>query len=247
MDVTGYFVLAGLGGQSYVPLLPPARFLDTRLLNDPLLAGTERIYETAGFGGLPSNATALALSASIVAPQNFGHLKLYPADRGLPATSFLNYRPADVITNGGIVAVSAPTGRLGAWSSQTLHLILDVHGAFVPASATRYFPIAPCRVLDTRATGQRFSGSLSFTVGSTCGIPADAAAVAANFAVVNPAGVGHVTLSPAGYAPVVSQLLYQAGWTISSGALVSLGAGGSVTASAPVATDLVFDVTGYFR
>jgi hypothetical protein len=71
--------------------------------------------------------------------------------------------------------------------------------------------------------------------------------VAANFAVVNPAGVGHVTLSPAGYAPVVSQLLYQAGWTISSGALVSLGAGGSVTASAPVATDLVFDVTGYFR
>jgi Divergent InlB B-repeat domain len=250
MDVSGYFVPDSLGGQFYRPLIPPARLVDTRSEDDPLPAETKRIYETAGFGRLPADATALALSASIVTPQDRGHLKLYPADGGFPNTSFLNYRSADLIGNGGIVAVSGATGRLAAWSSQTLHLILDVHGAFVlrPARpARRYFPITPCRVLDTRATGQRFSGSLSFPVGGTCGIPADAVAVAANFAVVDPSASGHLRLSPAGYAPVISQLLYQAGWTVSSGALVSLGAGGHVTAIVPSTTDLVFDVTGYFR
>jgi hypothetical protein len=187
------------------------------------------------------------VSASIVGPQGYGHLKLYPADRGLPNTSFLNYRPADLIANGGIVGVSGATGGVAAWTTETLHLMIDVHGASVSAPDRSYFPITPCTVMDTRATGQRFSGSLSFNVGGTCGIPSDAAAVAANVAVVNPSAVGHLRLAPAGSTPVIAQLLYQAGWTISSGALVSLGAGGRVTATSTAATDLVFDVTGYFR
>jgi hypothetical protein len=249
VDVSGFFVPADLGGQSYVPLVPPARFLDTRTTNDPLPAATERVYQTAGFGGLPATATALALSATVVVPQSYGYLNLYAADRGFPLTSFLNYLAGDVIANGGIVAVSGTTGRLAAWSVQGVHLTLDVHGAFVPETARRYYPIEPCRVLDTRVTGQRFSGSLTFAVGGTCGIPADAAAVAADFAVVNPSLFGYLALSPAGYTAYVSQLLYRPGWTISSGALVSLGTGGGVTVQSGGGgtTDFVFDVTGYFR
>jgi hypothetical protein len=48
LDVSGYFASDGVGGQSYRPLVPPARLVDTRLQNDPLPAATERIFRLPG-------------------------------------------------------------------------------------------------------------------------------------------------------------------------------------------------------
>jgi hypothetical protein len=44
------------------------------------------------------------------------------------------------------------------------------------ARPCRFFTVAPCRSLDTRATGQTFTSNTPavFTVGSTCGVPANA-------------------------------------------------------------------------
>src|SRR5207245_4473829 len=105
-------------------------------------------------------------------------------------------------------------GSITIYVSNTTNVILDINGYFAPASTPNslaFYPLAPCRVADTRGNGfSGFSGafgppflaggaSRSFPIlSSSCGIPSTAQAYSLNFTVVPFARLSYLTAWPAG-------------------------------------------------
>ncbi len=144
------------------------------------------------------------------------------------------------------------------------------------AGPYQYFPITPCRVADSRA-GSGFAapnGPPNLSAGpyrnvqvkGRCGIPADAAAVSVNAAILNPTAVGFFSMWPAGGPfPTVSTINFVAGEPgLANGAIVPLAVTSTVGLSdlglpgdlsivygndgSPGHTcHYVLDVTGYFK
>lgn len=136
------------------------------------------------------------------------------------------------------------------------------------AGPFQFYSVTPCRVADTRGNGfTGLSGPPSLTAGAQrnfpiaglCGLPAGAgapAAVALNVTVVNPAKEGFIKIWPFGLPiPAVSTVNFAAGEpAIANGAIVPLGADATTqislvygAATAGGNTDLILDVTGYFK
>lgn len=130
----------------------------------------------------------------------------------------------------------------------------------VPASqGTSFYPLVPCRVLDTRDAG-RASGlgppalapgqARAFVADGVCGIPAEAAAVAVNVTAVEPAAAGFVTLYPGrGTAPVASVVHFSPGRIRASSSILPLAPGAVFSAlnASSGSLHLVVDVVGVFR
>ncbi|HUF98192.1 MAG TPA: SGNH/GDSL hydrolase family protein [Ilumatobacter sp.] len=117
----------------------------------------------------------------------------------------------------------------------------------VPESATRFVPVQPCRVVDTRGSDP-LAGDSSFDVeiSGRCGVSADASAVAATIAVIDPVAAGFATMSPAGGPrPATSTVNFGAGQVVANSQLVAVG-DGAVSVYSLVTTDLIVDVTGFF-
>ena len=118
-----------------------------------------------------------------------------------------------------------------------------------------YYPIAPCRIADTRNPSGPSGGptldaqaTRTFDVrASACGIPAAAESYALNVTVVPSGPLGYVTVYPAGQErPVVSLLNSLDGRIKANGTLVSAGTGGGVSVFATNRTDVILDINGYF-
>ena len=126
------------------------------------------------------------------------------------------------------------------------------------STALGFFPMTPCRMVDTRAsqgnTGALGPPSLAAWSGrnfpllsSACGVPATAAAYSLNFTIVPPGALDFLSAWPSGSAfPGVSTLNSPAGKTLANAAIVPAGSGGGVTVVAGEATDVIIDNNGYF-
>jgi phospholipase C len=126
------------------------------------------------------------------------------------------------------------------------------------AGPANFYTLEPCRVADTREAAGPYGGPplagaglRDFSLAGRCGVPADAAAVAANVAVVAPSGPGALRLYPAGIpSPGTSTLSFQAGEVRANNAVLSLlgSPAGSVTVESDLSgqVDFVLDVNGYF-
>lgn len=116
--------------------LTPCRLVDTRGADAPALtSGIERTWTLAGLCGIPANATAVALNATVTAPTGGGHLTLYPGGAALPSTSTLNFSVGQTRANNAVLSLAADgSGALSARAvvpvAGTVHLILDVSGYF---------------------------------------------------------------------------------------------------------------------
>ena len=155
---------------------------------------------------------------------------------------------------------SEPGGTLSATyvaPSGTTDLVFDVTGYFVPdLSGATFVALTPARLLDTRI-GNGLSGPFSdsvprtFQVTGLGGVPNNAVAVTGSLTAMNQTVAGHVFLGPNPEAnPTSSTLNFPAGDNRANGVTVALGSGGKLSATyvGPAGTtDLVFDVTGYFR
>ena len=118
--------------------------------------------------------------------------------------------------------------------------------------------LTPCRVADTRNPAGPYGGpalsagaNRTFVIGGQCGIPSNAGAVAFNFTVTQPTGLGDVRIFPAGGTlPLVSTLNWSPGQTRANNAVISLGASGDITVHVDQASGTVhfiIDVNGYFQ
>jgi hypothetical protein len=130
-------------------------------------------------------------------------------------------------------------------------------GANPPASpaASRFVPVAPCRIADTRNATGTFGGPVlgggatrTFPiVQSACGIPSTATAYSLNFTVVPSGALGYLTAWPSGQIqPLVSTLNSPEGKIVANAAIVPAGSSGGIDAYATNATHLVIDINGYF-
>jgi hypothetical protein len=122
-------------------------------------------------------------------------------------------------------------------------------------SATRFVPVTPCRIADTRNPDGPFGGpaiaggaTRDFEIpSSACGIPATAAGYSMNVAVV-PAGLlGYLTVWPSGESqPLAATLNSIDGRIKSNAAILPAGPNGAVRVFATDTTDVILDINGYF-
>jgi hypothetical protein len=260
-DVTGYFT-GDQSGASYHPVAP-VRLLDSRSnngLSGRLVANTPATFQIGGRGGVPEGATAVTGNLTVVDPSFAWAVYLGPDPVPSPGTSTLNFARGEVKANGVTVALGSGGSLSATYMStpgNTTDLVFDVTGYYTADdSGAVYIPVAPARLLDSRAdvglTRKLVANTpATFQIGGRGGIPTSATAVTGNLTVVNPSFAWAVYLGPSPVAyPTTSALNFVAGDVKANGVTVALGSGGTLSAtymSLPGnTTDLVFDVTGYY-
>ncbi len=261
-------------GLYFVPVTP-CRVVDTRLgagpFGAPFLSGsTSRDFairsSSACPGLIPANADvqAYSLNVTVVPHGKLRWLTAYPANSTQPRVSTLNSYDGRTKANAAIIPASlADTNRaISVYASDDTDLILDLNGYYVPAQANRtalaYFPVSPCRVVDTRDPS--FSANLgppalpaglsrNFPLLSgTCGLPAEAQAYSLNVtAIPATASISYLTAWPTGQAqPVVSTLNATTGTVTANAAIVRSGTSGNISVYSTGPANLVIDVSGYY-
>ncbi len=124
-----------------------------------------------------------------------------------------------------------------------------------PAAKLAFYPVTPCRVLDTRSANGTFGGPI--LPGSTtrnvaipqspCGIPGTAQAYSLNVTAVPPGPLSYLSIWPSGQPqPVVSTLNSDDGQVVANAALVPAGTNGGISVYASETTHVIIDVNGYF-
>ena len=119
----------------------------------------------------------------------------------------------------------------------------------------RFYPLAPCRVLDTREDGPAMTDGVPRAVAfhGACNVPAAARALAANVTVTQPTLPGHVSVFPADAASTGTSVVhFVAGTTRASNVIIKLADDGTgrarLEATVPVGgtVHVIVDVSGYF-
>ena len=254
LDVNGVFVPVGSNsaGQAFYPVTP-CRITDTR--SSPGAGGTlqpqvARAFNIAGSCGIPTSATAYALNVTVVPSSILGFLTLWPNNGSVrPTVSTLNALTGTVTANLAIVPAGT-SGGINAFATNAIEAIIDVTGYFGPPgqpNALNFYPLTPCRVLDSRTPNAVLQPVSTRDVTVPCGAPATAKAYSMNSTVV-PAGLfGFLTLFPTGDTrPVVSTLNAVDGSITSNAAIIPAGLNGAISAYVTDRTHLILDINGYF-
>ncbi len=129
-----------------------------------------------------------------------------------------------------------------------------------PETATQFYTVVPCRIVDTRGPAGPFGApalaanqTRTFALSGSCGIPADAVALSLNITALSASTAGEFVLAPSGIStPGTSAASFRAAQTRANNTLIpvnGLPVGSlSVTAKMPSGSvDLIIDVNGYFR
>ncbi len=248
-------------GVQFVPVAP-CRILDTRGASGPFggprISGlsTRTIPMLSSPCGIPSTAVAYSLNATVVPRAGtLGYLTLWPTGQAQPGSSTLNSPDGSILANAAIIPAGSG-GSINAYALQDTDLVLDINGYFVPpgAGTLQFYPLAPCRVLDTRGPTGTFGGpaltagiARSFPIrSSACGVPATAQAYSFNVTAVPHGRLGFLTLWPTGQLQPNASTLNSDGTILANAAIAAAGADGAVNFYAMNTTDLVLDINGYF-
>ena len=230
----------------------PCRLVDTRT-NVGFIRLTPHIIRvrTAGRCAIGADPAALALSVVMVGAGSSGFLSLFPTGAARPNASMLNFSKGQVRSNATIVRVGA-NGSFDVYQATSGDIVIDTTGWFESAevaSAGRFVPMAPARLLDTRTdgTGQPVAPGGSVTIPLPGGVAADAGALSLNITVTESTGPGFVSTYPAGTArPDASVLnLDAAGQTRASGGIHTVDRDG-LTIHLSGGGHVVVDATGWF-
>ena len=244
-------------GQVFVPVTP-CRIADTRFgsgeFGSPMLAaGATRDFLMPKSGcGIPPTAQAYVLNITVVPPGIIGYLSIWPTGAAQPQVSTLN---SDGRVKAAAAIVAAGTsGGVSVYSSHDTQVVLDISGYFLPSSNSAgllFYPLTPCRILDTRNTGEgpSFSAAETRAVSVTknsCNVPADAEAYSLNFTAVPTGVLGYLSTSPAGQPQPTVSTLNSPGDVVANAAIVPAGDRGAISVFASHPTDVIVDVNGYF-
>ncbi len=247
--------------------ITPCRVVDTRNPNGAfggpaIPANSSRAFplsEGDNPCGIPATAAAYSLNVTVIPQGRLGYLTIWPTGEGQPASSTLNSPDGRTKANAVIIPAGAPSGSVSVFVTNTTNVVLDINGYFIPAngSTLEFYPVAPCRVADTRGPNGSLGGpslvggqERDFPVlSSSCGLPSTAAAYSLNFTVVprNNGVVHYLTVWPQGLTrPTVSTLNDPTGTNVANAAIVPAGTSGGVATYVTDDTDLLIDVNGYF-
>ena len=266
LDIDGYFAPVSSSTLAFYPLSPPCRVVDTRRSDFPpglgtphLSGGVQRDFLVlASPCEIPSTAQGYSLNFSAVpyppgSGNPLGYLEVWPKDqKPQHPVSTLNNLTGTIVANAALVPAGTG-GAITVYPSNDTDLVIDANGFFAPAgpSGLSLYPMAPCRVIDTRKVGGGlpFSGTLSppvDVVDSPCGPPSTAQAYVFNATVVPTGGLGYLTLWPDPFTrPTVATLNAIDGWITNNMAIVQ-NVDGKTDAYASGITQLILDISSYF-
>jgi hypothetical protein len=137
VDITGYFGPSGSNGALRFYTLDPCRIFDTRLADGPLggpqpQADSTRSYPVlASSCGVPSQAQAYSVNATVVPAPILGFLTLFPTGVARPLASTLNAVDGSITSNAAILSAGT-TGQISAYVTERTHLLVDINGYFAP-------------------------------------------------------------------------------------------------------------------
>jgi uncharacterized repeat protein (TIGR03803 family) len=249
----------------FVPLTP-CRVVDTRNPSGPLggpaiIGGTARSFPLpTGDCSIPDTAKVYSLNVTVVPHGRLGYLTIWPTGQGQPQVSTMN---SDGRTKANAAIVPAGTGgAVSVYVSDTTDVLLDINGYFTsttPAVTYEFYPLPPCRLVDTRNPNGHLGGPyLQGAVErdfplleSPClnGLP-QVQAYSLNFTVLpNPSGqhLGYLTVWPAGgEQPAVSTLNNLTATNVANAAIVPAPPDGRIAVYPSQSTDLLVDINGYF-
>ncbi len=120
-----------------------------------------------------------------------------------------------------------------------------------PGSGLQFSTVTPCRLVDTRQTGDPIQGGTSqnFIIPQLggCNIPSAASAYSLNVTVVPHGSLGYITVWPAGLAqPLISTMNSRDGRTKAEAVIVQAGTNDAISIYASNTTDVILDINGYF-
>lgn len=209
VDVTGAFVDPGApasaGGRFVVT--DPVRVMDTRQTG---LRGTSELAQQLP-AGVPSDATALAVTVTAVDAASPGFLTAFPAGIPRPNASVVNTDRFDV-TRAAAMFLPVSSDGFVVYRSMTTDVIVDVWGWFtgdssVPSTDGLFVPQSPSRAWDSRASLDPIhpGGNVERSI-----VPAGAAAIIVNVTALEATSAGFVSIFAAGTSlPNVSSLNYR--------------------------------------
>jgi len=242
----------------------PCRLLDTRT-GSPLQGGTATSFNLvtlAQNNGCADLSTAALYSLNVtLVPVNGGpvsYLTIWPAGQNQPTVSTMNSLDGRVKANAAIIPAGVD-GAVNLFATNTTNVLLDIDAYFAPVgqSTLAFYPLSPCRVVDTRNPNGPLGGPFltggqerDFPVpASGCGLPANTQAYSLNFTVVpyNGQSLDYLTVWPTGESrPVVSTLNNPTSTIVANAAIVAAGTSGQLAVYPSQNTQLVVDINGYF-
>ncbi|MDA2966685.1 MAG: M15 family metallopeptidase [Actinomycetota bacterium] len=181
----------------------------------------------------PAGATSALVNITLTGASETGYVAAESCDgnvTGDRAWSNGNVAVGATVANLAVVPLDA-LGRFCLYNSTPMHMIVDAQGFFMPSrlagsDATRFTPLVPTRVLDTRKIGSKVlaSGLREILVN---GIPKDSVALLTNLTVTATASEGYLAGEScdklSSNAPESSNLNFSSNDTVANLAVVTLG------------------------
>jgi hypothetical protein len=220
-------------------------------------ANVTRNVTVAGVAGVPADADAVVLNATVTGTTGSSYLTVWPAGQTQPLASSLNWGAGKTIAN----AVTVKVGSGGQVSvlnaAASTHVIFDVVGYFKAGTGNAFHPLSPTRIQDSRPApftegpyttkwGAAITRSVKLT--GVGGVPTNAAAVLLNVTVTGTTASSVLTIWPAGTTrPIVSSLNWSKGLTIPNAVTAKPNASGFVSVyNAAGSTHVIADVAGWY-
>lgn len=255
-DVEGYVATpaATPGPSGLFNAVAPSRILDTRSTT-PVGPNSTITLPVAGKGVVPaSGAAAVVLNVTVTRPSASSYLTVFPTG-SRPLASNLNFTAGQTVPNRVIVPLDA-NGSISFYNAfGTVDVIADISGWFTDASnpsatGSRFAPVAPARILDTRSMQQLGPNrTLPIAIAGNGPTPnAGVLAVVLNVTVTGPTASSYLTAWPDGESrPLASDLNFTAGQTVPNMVVVKVGTSGAIDLyNAAGATDVVIDIMGWY-
>ncbi len=267
LAVTAVFVEPGHGIQ--FTSVTPCRLVDTRNANGTfggpaIQGGTSRSFPMPQNQScnIPAAAAAYSLNVTVVPHKPLNYLTIWPTGEAQPYVSTMNSPDARVKANAAIVPAGT-SGAVSVFVTDTSDVILDIDGYFQASGAYEFYPLTPCRVVDTRSTSTLTGGLGPPSFGtnearplpilsSTCfqHLPNQPLAYSFNVTVAPyPPGqsLNYLTIWPTGeQQPYVSTLNNGTAGIVANAAIVPAAANGDVSVYTYNSTDVIIDTNGYF-
>jgi hypothetical protein len=260
-------------GLRFVPVTP-CRLMETRgeynfegrtgTFGPPYVKANEtRVLKLSESNVCPQLAAAKAVVANVTlvprGPVEF--VTLWPSGETRPVSYAVRSPDAAIVANSMVVMVGT-NGSISFYASHDTEAIVDVSGYFTDdanKSNLVYYPLAPCRLVDTRELYRPQFGPFgppSLKAGETrrfevpaspyCAIPQGAVAYSATFTIVPSGPMMFLTVWPSGGArPNVSLINSPLARTLANSVIVPAGTGGSIDVFAYDRTDVLIDINGY--
>ena len=152
--------------------LPPCRVVDTRNPNGtfggPAIPGPQSplVPAVGGRQSLRHSGQRRRLFAECHGRHHqgrLGYLTIWPTGEGQPIVSTLNSPDGRIKANAAIVPAGTSSGSVSVYVTDTTNVILDINGYFTTSggSTLEFYPLTPCRVVDTRESDGHLGGPIS--------------------------------------------------------------------------------------